>query len=75
MYNFDSYNVLLTKYSCAAYDCAAGTQIWKVMDVYLRSNQYYVEEGWLQEGKKDFRKMQHRVMFTEIGSSSKICWL
>ncbi len=27
MYNFDSYNVLLSKYTCAAYDClyAPGT--------------------------------------------------
>ncbi len=31
MYNFDSYNVLLTKYSCAAYDCfcAPGTHLLK----------------------------------------------
>jgi len=29
MYNFDPYNVLLSKYSCAAYDCvcAPGTRI------------------------------------------------
>ncbi len=26
-YNFDPYNVLLTKYTWAAYDCAPGTHI------------------------------------------------
>ncbi len=27
MYNFEPYSVLLSKYSCAAYDCAPGTRV------------------------------------------------
>ncbi len=42
-FNFESYNVLLTKYSCAAYDCfcAAGSDITvNVMNTLYRYRLY-----------------------------------